>query len=147
MEMRREIRYRLDSQVLFLWASVDHKRLQGDGMTRDLSVFGAFIHTATCPPVQTAIQLEIILPSLTEMRTAIRIKGMARVVRVEHSLTGVGQNGFAVVRDARHEWNLSASPGESDASRPVELIEAGATVREQHQYSSSHTPGSISAAR
>jgi hypothetical protein len=147
MEMRKEIRYQLDSQVLFLWASVDHKRLQGDGMTRDLSVFGAFIHTATCPPVQTAIQLEIILPSLTGTRTEIRIKGMARVVRVEHSLAGLGQNGFAVVRDAQDDWNLSASTGESDASRAAELIEAGAAAREQHPYSSSQTRGSISAAR
>ena len=94
-------------------------------MTRDLSVLGAFILTPSCPPVQTAIQMEIVLPSLAGMRTAIRIKGMARVVRVEHALAGLGKNGFAVVRDALEQWNLSASADQFDAARALEFIEAG----------------------
>ena len=50
MEMRREMRYRLDAQALFSWESAQHTRLQGEGVTRDISVFGAFIVTPTCPP-------------------------------------------------------------------------------------------------
>jgi hypothetical protein len=130
MEMRKEIRYRLDSQALFSWASVEHRRLQGEGITRDLSVLGAYILSAACPPLQTAIQMEITLPSLSGMRTAIRIKGMARVVRVEHSAGGVGENGFAVVRDKLEQWDLSASADESDAARALELMEAGITGTE-----------------
>ena len=124
MEMRKEIRYRLDSQALFTWASVDHKRLRGEGITRDLSVFGAFILAATCPPLQTAIQMEIVLPSLSGMKTALRIKGMAWVVRVEHPSGCIGENGFAVVRDAMEHWNLSATADRSNAARALELIEA-----------------------
>jgi hypothetical protein len=127
MEMRKEIRYRLDSQALFSWASVDLKRLRGEGTTRDLSVFGAFILSPTCPPVQTAIQMEIALPSLSGMKAGIRIRGIARVVRVEHSSGGVGENGFALVRPELEQWNVLACAEVSEGVSPLELIEAGTT--------------------
>jgi hypothetical protein len=65
MELRREIRYRLDAPALFYWESAQHKRLRGEGVTRDISVFGAFILTPTCPPIDVPIQVEVVLPSLT----------------------------------------------------------------------------------
>jgi hypothetical protein len=79
MEMRREIRYRLDARTLFSWESPQHSRVQAEGVTRDISVLGAFILTSTCPPVGIPVQVEIVLPSLTGIKPIIRVSGEARV--------------------------------------------------------------------
>src|SRR6202158_6462612 len=97
MEMRREIRYRLHAPARFTWESAQHRPLQGEGITRDISAFGAFIVTPTCPPVDVPIQVEVVLPSLTGLKPVIRVSGAARVLRVGHSSKGEGENGFAGV--------------------------------------------------
>ena len=114
-EMRREVRYRLDAPVLFSWESSQHARLQGEGVTRDLSVLGAFILTPTCPPVEVPIQVEIVLPSLTGLKPVIRVSGAARVLRVDHSSKGNGENGFAVVSDDFSRWTMSSDRCETGA--------------------------------
>jgi hypothetical protein len=119
MEMRSEIRYRLDAAALFCWENGQHKRMQGEGITRDVSVFGAFILTPTCPPVDVPIQVEVLLPSRTGLKPAIRVSGMARVLRVDHSSKGEGENGFAVVSADFSRWSMTASHRES-ASRFAE---------------------------
>ena len=128
MEMRKEIRYRLDAPALFSWESVHHRRLQGEGITRDISVLGAFIQTPTCPPAQTPIQVEVILRSLTGMKD-IRIKGEALVIRVEHPYEGQGENGFAVVRGNLNNWSLATGQDESEDTRIRELSMAVETDR------------------
>ena|ERR1700730_418878 len=107
MEMRKEVRYRLDAPALFTWESAHHKCLQGEGITRDISVFGAFIVTSTCPPVDVPIKVEVVLPSLTGLKPVIRVSGAARVLRVDHSSKGEGENGFAVVSDDFSRWTMS----------------------------------------
>src|SRR6266446_6484940 len=114
MEMRREIRYRLDAPALFSWESAQHKRLQGEGVTRDISVFGAFILTPTCPPVDVPIQVEVVLPSLTGLKPIIRVCGTARVLRVDHSSNGGGKNGFAVVSEDFSRWSMTTDEDESE---------------------------------
>jgi len=113
MEMRREMRYRLDASALFSWESAQHTRLQGEGVTRDISVFGAFIVTPTCPPIDVPIQVEVVLPSLTGRKPVIRVSGAARVLRVDHSSKGEGENGFAIVSENFSRWNMSANQSES----------------------------------
>jgi hypothetical protein len=106
-EMRRELRYRLDAPALFFWENAFHGRLEGEGTTRDVSVLGAFIATATSPPVTTLVRVDLILPSLAGMKTDIRIRGEARVIRLQHSWGEQGKNGFAVVRDDLDYWSLA----------------------------------------
>jgi len=122
MEMRKEIRYRLDAPALFSWESAQHKRLQGEGITRDISVFGAFIVTPMCPPVDVPIQVEVVLPSLTGLKPVIRVSGEARVLRVDHSSKGQGENGFAVVSEDFSRWTMSTEqrePGSTFAETAV----------------------------
>jgi hypothetical protein len=122
MEMRKEIRYRLDAPALFSWESSQHERLQGEGVTRDISVFGAFIMTPTCPPVDVPIQVEVVLPSLTGTNPVIRVSGEARVLRVDHSLKGEWENGFAVVSEDFSRWSMSTDqrePGSTFAETAV----------------------------
>ena len=62
MDMRKEIRYRLEAPAIFTWENFQNKRLQGEGLTRDISLLGAFILTPTCPPNMSIIRVEVALP-------------------------------------------------------------------------------------
>ena len=121
MEMRKEIRYRLDASALFSWESSQHTRLHGEGITRDISVFGAFILSSTCPPVDVPIQVEVILPSLTGQKPVIRVSGSAFVLRVDHSMEAEGQNGFAVVSEDFSRWNISTDHSETAFAVPSSI--------------------------
>lgn len=114
MDMRKEIRYRLEAPAIFTWENFQDRRLQGEGLTRDISLLGAFILTPTCPPNFSIIRVEVALPSLTGINADIRILGKARVVRVEHPFSGAGENGFAVVRDDLSNWDLSTVQHETE---------------------------------
>jgi hypothetical protein len=113
MEMRKELRYRLDAPALFSWESGRQKRLHGEGVTRDISVFGAFILTAACPPMDVPIQMEVVLPSLTGLKPVIRLRGLARVLRVEHKLGGKMESGFAIVSEDFAHWSVGKIKDES----------------------------------
>jgi hypothetical protein len=114
MEMRKEIRYRLDAPAVFSWEGMRHKKFQGEGVTRDISVQGAFILTATMPPPDCPVQVDLLLPSLTGMKAMMRITGRARVIRVEHPSKEAWIHGFAVVTDELNQWGLLTMQGESE---------------------------------
>ena len=124
MEMRKEVRYRLDAPAVFSWIGARHKRFQGDGVTRDISVQGAFILTATIPPPDCPIQVDLLLPSLTGIMSMMRITGKARVIRLEHPSSGARNHGFAVVTDDLNQWGLMTMQGESE----IALVGAGSAA-------------------
>lgn len=105
MEMRKDIRYRLDAPAVFSWPG-GRGRFHGEGITRDISVQGAFILSATLPPPDCPVQVDLLLPSLTGMSAVMRITGRARVTRVEDSAGDNWVRGFAVVTDDEHQWGL-----------------------------------------
>jgi hypothetical protein len=116
IEMRKEIRYRLDAPAVFSWEGVGHKRFRGEGVTRDVSVQGAFILSATMPPPDCPIQLDLLLPSLTGIKTMMRITGRARVLRVEHPSSDTWIHGFAVVTDDLNQWGMVPMQTESECA-------------------------------
>jgi hypothetical protein len=122
MEMRKEIRYRLDAPAVFSWEGARHRRFQGEGITRDISVQGAFIMTASMPPPDCPVQVDLLLPSLTGTQGTMRITGKARVIRLEHPSSDTWIHGFAVVTDDLNQWGLMAMQGELE----VELVPAAA---------------------
>lgn len=87
-----------------------------EGMTRDISVKGAFIETATMPPPNCSIQVDLLLPSVPGMKGAVRITGRARVIRVEHQSPKKRAHGFAVATGDLNQWGLMAVQGESDVA-------------------------------
>ena len=94
MELRNRLRYRLSADALFAWEGPQRNRLLGEGVTRDISVAGAFIFTRTCPPVGAIVELEVFLSSgLGSGGRRVHIKTQAKVIRVEHSAA----EGFAAV--------------------------------------------------
>jgi hypothetical protein len=96
-ERRKSIRYRVGASALFYWNSGRGDRFRGGGITRDISAAGAYIMSATCPPTDLPIDLEIILPS--GLTWTPRIKAKMRVLRVEHAVGGRARNGFSVMGD------------------------------------------------
>lgn len=116
MDMRKEIRYRLDAPAVFSWEGMRGRRFHGEGITRDISIQGAFILTATAPPPDCPVQVDLLLPSLTDMASMMRITGRARVVRVEPASPEARIQGFAVVTDDLHQWGLITIDHDSEAA-------------------------------
>jgi hypothetical protein len=94
--------------------------MEAVGCTRDISVLGAFILSSICPPVETPVDIEILFLCLAGMKTAVRIKGQAHVIRVEHPSGRRVENGFAVVRKNMNQWSLTTSASKFEL-RPVEV--------------------------
>jgi hypothetical protein len=115
----------LEAPAVFTWENFDHTRLQGEGLTRDVSLLGAFILTSTCPPNLTSIRVEMALPPLTGINADIRVIGEAQVVRIEHPSGSHGGDGFAVVRCDLNNWSLltnkKQSVFQSDLAPAVEM--------------------------
>jgi hypothetical protein len=104
VERRNAIRYRLDTPVVFHWQVGSGMRLNGEGVTRDVSEVGAYVFTAKCPPVQAEVEVEIVVRSLHGAPKAW-LKGIMQVLRVE--APPGGQCGFSLAGKA-----LIISPAE-----------------------------------
>ncbi|MCU1315418.1 MAG: hypothetical protein JWN63_740 [Candidatus Acidoferrum typicum] len=96
MELRKRVRHRLPVGAVFTWEGPEHTCLHGEGVTRDISLSGAYLFSLTCPPVGATIQLDVLLLPLDGGSRSLRLKTDATVIRVEHGNPG-GNEGFAVV--------------------------------------------------
>ena len=61
-----------------------------------MSVAGTFVLTATCPPPNAAVQMEVILPLSNGEEKALMNADMT-VLRVENDITGSKRSGFSAV--------------------------------------------------
>jgi hypothetical protein len=95
-ERRRVKRYRMSTAVIFHWKGPDNKRFQGEGLTRDMSVDGVFVLTATCPPANAVVHLEVLLP-LSDRASKAQMKADMTVLRVDHEISGNKRSGFSAV--------------------------------------------------
>jgi hypothetical protein len=97
-ERRKGIRYRMNASVKFHWSGPEDGHYQSEGVTRDMSVAGAFVLTATCPPPNAVIQMEVFL-SLSEIGAKALMKADMMVLRVEHDIAGKERSGFSAVSE------------------------------------------------
>jgi len=95
-ERRTQDRYLLSARAVFSWEEPEQKRFEAEGVTRDISLPGAFILTRSCPPAHTVVQVELFLPPIYRTVATARIRAEALVLRVEHAPKGEQQSGFAV---------------------------------------------------
>ncbi len=127
MELRGKLRYRVCAPAVFSWESARGNRFQGEGLTRDISLSGAFLFSPTCPPVDEPIQLDIFLSLLDGSPSRVQIQAQACVVRVEHCcLPDSGESGFAV---STADFDF-VTPLIDDADASVSLAEELEQVRE-----------------
>ncbi len=57
---------------------------------------GVYVFSATSPPVNSTVQMEVVLPAL-DSAPVPRIKAEMKVLRVEHDIAGKNQSGFSAV--------------------------------------------------
>lgn len=91
---RKYNRYRLEVPVIFSWKDAQGIRQEQVGLTRDLSVRGAFVFAPTPPPLDANIKLKGFFPPGGQVLPA-RMFGQGQVVRVEPA-PGSLPAGFAV---------------------------------------------------
>jgi hypothetical protein len=84
----------MNATVIFRWDGPDNVHLHGEGVTRDMSVAGAFVLTATSPPPKASVQMEVLLPLSDGVSKAL-IKANMQVLRVEHDIAGSKRSGFS----------------------------------------------------
>ena len=97
MERRKSTRYRLGVPVIFSWRNERQVQHEGLGLTRDVSIRGAFVLTTSPPPLQANIKLEAFFPPVSSAAAPMRIHGEGRAVRVEVVKHHEVPRGFAVV--------------------------------------------------
>jgi hypothetical protein len=86
----------MNASVLFRWNGPEDEHCQGEGITRDMSVAGAYILTATCPPPNAVIRMEVFLP-LSDGGSKALMQADMMVLRVEHEVEGNNRSGFSAV--------------------------------------------------
>jgi hypothetical protein len=86
----------MNASVMFRWSGPENGHYQGEGVTRDMSVAGTFVLTATCPPPNSLVQVEVFLP-LSDGGSKALMKAEMIVLRVEHDNPGSRRSGFSAV--------------------------------------------------
>jgi uncharacterized membrane protein YgcG len=120
MERRIQDRYLLSARAVFSWEGPEQKRYEGEGVSRDISIAGAFILTRSCPPAHTVVQVELFLPPIHGTEATVRLRAQALVLRVEHAPRGKEESGFAV-ESAGFGFSSGGEPdSESGSSLPSE---------------------------
>ena len=95
-ERRSRTRYVIEGSASFKWVEEGSQALRGEGVTRDLSVSGAFIQSHTIPPLGADAEVTISLLSTTHEYLQARLSGSGRVCRVEVCDGDAGGFGVAV---------------------------------------------------
>ena len=96
MELRGAVRYPIKASVVFTWRGA-RGLLQGEGVTRDISIGGVFNRTPTSPPNAVAVQMEIFLPSLEPEGKRLKVLSKGQVVRIEQPSADDVESGFAAL--------------------------------------------------
>lgn len=98
LDLRKAKRYPLSAPTLFTWARHEGKVRSGQGIIRDINTLGVYVLTNTLPPVGALVQMEIMLPKLTDTGPGMRLTGEGVVLRREPKGTneaGNASGGFA----------------------------------------------------
>ena len=111
---RKNMRYPVQAPVHFWWKGEAGDRRRGEGLSRDISVTGAFIFASDCPPIGTEIGIRIFLVAVPEITKGLCVETHGRVLRVEQITGGELGSGFAVLtRGSMFYEDQEISDGES----------------------------------
>jgi hypothetical protein len=96
---RTTIRFPLQVSVDYWWTDNAGRHRQGEGHSRDVSEGGAFVIAVDCPPPGASVELRMFFGAFADGTRALRMEVEGRVLRVEPSVVGTGNRGFAVLSD------------------------------------------------
>jgi len=94
VQPRKYHRYRLEVPVIFSWTDAQGIRKKQVGLTRDISVGGAFVFATPPPPLDANIKLKGFVPSGGQV-PSVRMFGKGQVVRMESAPSSLPA-GFAI---------------------------------------------------
>ena len=94
LERRKSTRYRVKIPVMFSWTKSWRQRSRTEGIVRDISTSGVYVHVGDCPPVHSSIVLEVAFPTRYGGSNCT-IKARMKVLRVDKDPSGDGLSGFA----------------------------------------------------
>ncbi|MGH9544564.1 MAG: PilZ domain-containing protein [Terriglobales bacterium] len=86
-------RFHLAVPALFRWR--DEQQRQEIGCCTNIGMGGMFVLTSRCPPLDTEVMVEIILPAFKPSAPEIRLNCAGRVIRTQDN-RHLGAGGFAV---------------------------------------------------
>jgi hypothetical protein len=93
MEKRKTSRYALHLPVLFTWNDSQGRTQKEGGFTRDIGTKGVYVLSAVCPPVGTAVEMEVLLPvSRRQSPDSARLVATLHVLRTQETQE---ERGFA----------------------------------------------------
>jgi hypothetical protein len=91
-ERRASARYRLQLPVIFYWN--DGSDRTGGGFTCDVALDGALIFSSNCPPIGSAVRIEVLIPSPDRSGDELRIECTGKVTRVVEQAGCFGVHGM-----------------------------------------------------
>jgi hypothetical protein len=97
-ERRKHVRYPVRLPVFFSWKKRGNAVavVPYEGITRDISLRGGYVFSAICLPVDTVIEMEILLPRSLR-KPNLLIVGTVRIQRVERAARKKPGTGFSAV--------------------------------------------------
>ena len=100
VESREALRFQLAVPVFFRWRTGDSFQCEADGLSRDVSSNGIFVHcNSECPPLHTKVEFVLTIHESGDSK--LKIAAYGEVVRVSGAgqPPGFGAKGhFIVVR-------------------------------------------------
>lgn len=96
VQPRKHNRYSLKVPVIFSWEGTKDVRRQAVGITRFISLIGAFVSTANPPPLGAKVRLTCFLPPVPGAVQTLQILGDGLVIRVERARDDKTRGGFEV---------------------------------------------------
>jgi hypothetical protein len=93
---RRAIRYSLHANAVFAWRDERGRRRAARGYTRDISMRGAYVVAAECPPRGACVSINVYLPGQLDGVRFIRVNAEGLVLRVDSASGERASGGFSM---------------------------------------------------
>ena len=95
-DSRKYARYARILPVTLDWLGTDGRPILAEGLMRDISGGGMFVHSNRCPAVGTVVHYHVLLPAARRMGPIVHIVGPGKIVRLETLGVGARWQGVAV---------------------------------------------------
>ncbi|HWC17651.1 MAG TPA: PilZ domain-containing protein [Terriglobales bacterium] len=128
MDKRRCARYRLDLPVTYMWREASGECVQAAGFIRDISARGMLVLGGECPPPQSQVWCEVMLPPSYSRDSIRRLRAAGPVVRTANSPGDECSSGFVI------QGSPFLLTEEADKAEWVRLISDQQRARTSGQY-------------